>query len=526
MSFGLPSRTQGGEHAAPHDVEVSPDGGNTWELLESIVAPAMVPTHRPELLAAPGTAWEAKEARKRIWAWATEGETFDAQRARLGFAVYDSADPDRKARMALLHHDVIGGKLVTLEDAVMAAGTLTMGARGGVVDFQDGDNERAQRHLAPHYGQMDRTVPWQREASNLRHWAEAMEEVEILAEIGLVEAADVGRARAFLCHRLADGTIAKPTLAEARGMFPHAAVSVALLRAIGTTDLGDAIRAVVSDPQAVGTPAQAGGAPPQTGQTPDARHRVLEPDADYRAELVDRYGAEPDDSVIETLNENAVRQLAYEAGYTFLDIVIANVTAEEDVTLQDRLGNVQRALNEFGEIIKSILSQTVEPRSGRKAPTRTVAGVKPGGNNPSSGVPAGSPEEAALAGLDRIRGLIEAGDRDADSVQDAVDELVAGLTRCVDAPQPDMTDTLMPILERLTAIEDNLAARGGPDGGEPPGGTDRETRGAPPRRKAFAPTIGADIQGRGTRERPGPHGWTPQQFSSGAHKRRSFNPYL
>lgn len=500
-------------------VEVSPDGGDSWQEVEAAGARAMVPTHRPALNEA-GTAWDAAAARKRIWAFATDGDTFDAKKARQGFAIYDSDNPDNKTGMALPHHDVAGGKIVTHQKGVLAAGGVTMGARGGIKEFQKGDNESAQRHLVPHYGQMDRTPPWRREESDLRHWAEAMEELEALAELGLAEAADVERGRAFLRHRLEDGTIAKPTVAEARTMlFGDANLAAALLRAVGKAELADAIRAIVSDPEGV-------GAAPQAGQTPAGRHRDLEPDADYRSELVDRYGAEPDDSVIETLNENAIRQLAYEAGYTFLDIVIANVTAEEEVTLQDRLGNVQRALNEFGEIIKDILAHSVQPRSTGKPPPGTGAGVKPGGDNPPAGVPAGDPREGVLTELERIRTLVVGGVRDADSIQEAVDQLVAGLTRCVDAPQADLEDALMPILERLTAIEDRIEARGGPDGGDPPGNEHARARGAPPRRKAFQPTLEGDIRASPGRQRPGPKGWTPQQFSRGAHRERVFDPHV
>lgn len=523
---------QHGERTAEHDglvyraaadgggVEVSPDGGDSWQNLEAAGVRAMVPTHRPALNEA-GTAWDAAAARKRIWAFATDGDTFDAKKARQAFAVYDSDNPDKKTGMALPHHDVAGGKLVTHQKGVLAAGGVTMGARGGIKEFQEGDNERAQRHLVPHYAQMDRTPPWRREESDLRHWAEAMEEVEVLAELGLAEAADVERARAFLRHRVDDGTIALPTLAEARAMFADdVGLGGALLRATGKASFSDAVGEIISDRLALMI------APGGDGDTPASRHRELEPDADYHSELVERYGAEPDDSVIETLNENAIRQLAYEAGYTFLDIVIANVTAEDEVTLQDRLGNVQRALNEFGEIIKDILAHSVQPRSTGNAPPGTGAGVKPGGNEPPSGVPAGSPEEGVLAGLERIRTLIVGGVRDADSVQEAVDQLVAGLTRCVDAPQLDFEQALMPILERLTAIEDDLQARGGPDGGDPPGNDQPRSRGAPPRRKAFQPTLEGDIRASAGRQRPGPKGWTPQQFSRGAHRERVFDPHV
>jgi hypothetical protein len=44
--------------------------------------------------------------------------------------------------------------------AVMAAGGIMQGARGGV-DIPEKDVDRVKSHLAKYYSKMDRTPPWE-----------------------------------------------------------------------------------------------------------------------------------------------------------------------------------------------------------------------------------------------------------------------------------------------------------------------------------------------------------------------------
>ncbi|OGS01204.1 MAG: hypothetical protein A2V88_08975 [Elusimicrobia bacterium RBG_16_66_12] len=486
-------------------VEVSADG-ETWEDAH-VTQRSMVPTHKPPMNDA-GAAWSASEARSRIWAWATDGEDFDAARARQGFAVYDSDNPDNKTGMALPHHDIAEGKLVTHQRGCMAAAGVTMGARGGMKEFQSGDNERAQTHLAVHYGQMDRTPPWKREESNLRHWAEAMEEAEILHS-----EADLENARAFFRHRLSEGKIALPIVSQASEIFAKVpGVAAALLRATGETNFAVAIKAVVSDPDAVGQ-----AAPEPMGRTAP-EHRTLMPDSDYRSELRDRYGAEPDDSVTATIQRKQLMELAYTAAYTFVDIVAANVNAEpEELSREERLQNVQGALNEFGQIIASIISQAAE--RSQPAPD----GVKPLSEGEKPVKLGGGPEteaQAAVTGaLDSIRAAVTE-KADAPQLQHLLEELTYHLGRCVEAPPPSLEDAVAPIMERLAAIEERLE-----DGGQR---SDEAPFSAPPRRKGFRPRLDPPtIRSReADNSTPGPQGYSPEQFARGAHRRQPFNPYV
>jgi cation transport regulator len=548
-------------------LEVSADG-QTWQDLEPYIR-AMVPTHKPPLND-PAEAWDAAAARSGIWDWATTDADFDAKKARQGFAIYDSDNPDNKTGMALPHHVVTDSKLITHQRGVMAAGNVTMGARGGVAGFQTGDNEKAQTHLGVHYDQMKRTPPWQRQESSLRHWAEAMEEVEELAAAALLGRtdADVANARAFLQHRLGDGTITLPTLAEAVQAFAgDVALGGALLRATGEADFADAIRAVVSDPDSVGSPAPAEDPAPETregrrvraeklaavtdavkaltgaGKTigdfvtwagenlradssaPD--HRLLMPDADFGAELRDRWGTDPNADLMAEMNEKKLLEVIYAAGYTFLDIVVANVQAEPgDVTQEQRLTNVQQALNEFGQIVAGVIGQVAPGNAPRSSGAATGNDVKPNSAGGATNAPSdGSAPEARAAvteTLDAIAAALQRG-ADAQEMQGLLEDLTDDLRRCVPAPEPagdgQNQNVLVAILGKLQTIQDRMDAPAEPAPGD---GEDRSggPPAAPPRRKGFTPRLDTDVLSqRRHASRPGQYGWSPEQFAHGEHRR-------
>jgi hypothetical protein len=60
----------------------------------------------------------------------------------------------------LLICDVVNGNLVAVPRAVMSAGGILQGARGGV-DIPTSDVDRVKSHLAKYYRKMDRTPPWE-----------------------------------------------------------------------------------------------------------------------------------------------------------------------------------------------------------------------------------------------------------------------------------------------------------------------------------------------------------------------------
>ena len=195
----------------------------------------------------------------------------------------------------------------------------------------------------------------------------------------------------------------------------------------------------------------------------------------FRRVFAERYGAEPDDSVIDAMNASAISQAAYTAGYAMLDIVMANVTAEADeLGLEDRLQNTQNALNEFGAIIADLMSHAVSLGRSAEHEDADGADVNPGGEDPESvnpppGESDAAAQDAILASLDSIRSMVEEGG-DAARAQVLLEELADNLERIIPEPPPDETahiatvvsEVMGPVLERLEDLERSLGERPAP----------------------------------------------------------------
>lgn len=103
-------------------------------------------------------AWDGDAADKRVREWADAGDEPDA-RYRDAHVWYDADSKDQFGAYKLLIADVIDGRLKAVPRAVMAAGNVMQGARGGV-DLPKGDIERVKSHLAKYYAKMGETPPW------------------------------------------------------------------------------------------------------------------------------------------------------------------------------------------------------------------------------------------------------------------------------------------------------------------------------------------------------------------------------
>ncbi|MFI6316960.1 hypothetical protein ACIBG8_05550 [Nonomuraea sp. NPDC050556] len=104
--------------------------------------------------------WDGDAADKRVRAWADAEDAPDAA-YRDAHVWYDGDAPDNFGSYKLLIADVVDGRLKAVPHAVMAAGGVMQGARGGV-DLPDGDVERVKAHLARYYTKMGETPPWER----------------------------------------------------------------------------------------------------------------------------------------------------------------------------------------------------------------------------------------------------------------------------------------------------------------------------------------------------------------------------
>ena len=113
-----------------------------------------IPSHSPAK-ASDDTEWDASAVLKEC-----EGE----KQLRLVHAWVDSeGDPDAKSSYKLPHH-LANGNVVL--DGVQAAGNIVQGGRGGV-KIPEADMAGVKRHLARHYGQFDKTPPWEKEEEAL-----------------------------------------------------------------------------------------------------------------------------------------------------------------------------------------------------------------------------------------------------------------------------------------------------------------------------------------------------------------------
>jgi hypothetical protein len=102
--------------------------------------------------------WDGSAAEKRVRAWsgADSKPTADYRRAHVW---YDKEKADNFTAYKLLIADVIDGELKVVPRAVMAAGAVMDGSRGGV-DLPKADVSRVKAHLERYYRKMGRDAPW------------------------------------------------------------------------------------------------------------------------------------------------------------------------------------------------------------------------------------------------------------------------------------------------------------------------------------------------------------------------------
>jgi hypothetical protein len=107
-------------------------------------------------------AWDGDAAEKRVRRWA-HAEDEPNERYRDAHVWYDNENKDNFGAYKLLIADVIDGKLRAVPRAVMAAGAVMQGSRGGV-DLPKKDIDRVKSHLAKYYDKMGDDAPWQRDS--------------------------------------------------------------------------------------------------------------------------------------------------------------------------------------------------------------------------------------------------------------------------------------------------------------------------------------------------------------------------
>lgn len=105
-------------------------------------------------------AWDGAAAEKRIRAWA-KAEDEPNEKYRDAHVWYDSGSKDNFTAYKLLIADIIDGKIRAVPRAILAAGNVMQGGRGGI-DLPAGDIDRVKSHLAKYDQKMGDTPPWER----------------------------------------------------------------------------------------------------------------------------------------------------------------------------------------------------------------------------------------------------------------------------------------------------------------------------------------------------------------------------
>lgn len=102
--------------------------------------------------------WDGDAAEKRVRAWA--GAQDEPNREyRSAHVWYDQDKKQNFTAYKLLIADVIDDTLSAVPRAIMAAGAVMQGSRGGV-DLPHPDIVRVKSHLAKYYKKMGETPPW------------------------------------------------------------------------------------------------------------------------------------------------------------------------------------------------------------------------------------------------------------------------------------------------------------------------------------------------------------------------------
>lgn len=105
--------------------------------------------------------WDGAAAEKRVRKWAGAQDEPTAK-YRDAHVWYDAGSKENFTAYKLLIADVIDGRLTAVPHAIMAAGNVMQGSRGGV-DLPQGDISRVKSHLARYYRKMNETAPWDRD---------------------------------------------------------------------------------------------------------------------------------------------------------------------------------------------------------------------------------------------------------------------------------------------------------------------------------------------------------------------------
>jgi len=152
-------------------------------------------------LASEDRPWDAAAAELRVrrWAGGPDKEGIDWAKYRKAFVLWNPKEPENFGSYKLPIADIIDGKLMAVPRGIFAAAAALMGARGGVLPFDEGDIEGAKRHISRYYKKMGRVAPWDRdEKYNPWEIAISMEEALSRKEGRVLSQANLDRLKEVL----------------------------------------------------------------------------------------------------------------------------------------------------------------------------------------------------------------------------------------------------------------------------------------------------------------------------------------
>jgi len=120
-----------------------------------------VTTYHDFPLASRDRAWDGTAAEKRVRAWAGAEEQPNGK-YRDAHIWYDAGSKENFTAYKLLFTDIVNGRQVAVPRAVIAAGNIMQGSRGGI-ELPASDVTRVKNHLAKYYKKMGETALWERD---------------------------------------------------------------------------------------------------------------------------------------------------------------------------------------------------------------------------------------------------------------------------------------------------------------------------------------------------------------------------
>lgn len=143
----------------PDDDDAVDEGDEAGEEVEGTLAAIPYSIHGK--VGTSEKAWSGSGARKRLAAWASSDgsgakDKMDWPKYRKGFARYDSGNAENFGSYGFPHHDIVGGKLVTVKRGVYAAAQRIQQGLGPA-----SDRPGMRTHIASHYHEWGEKAPWE-----------------------------------------------------------------------------------------------------------------------------------------------------------------------------------------------------------------------------------------------------------------------------------------------------------------------------------------------------------------------------